>query len=64
MLKRFKDLFNKQLSKIENFDNENTKQKLYINEYMDNFSRDLDGKIKSSHDRIDSIRKSIQNKQI
>mgnify|MGYP000751342317 CR=1 FL=1 len=64
MLKRFKDLCNKQLSKIENFDNKNAEQKSDINKYMNDFSRNLETKIKSSENRINFIRKSIQNTKL
>lgn len=64
MFNRFKALYSNQLSKMKNFDNENLKNKLYINEYNDRFAENLNKKIESSQLRIDKIRKSIQNTKL
>lgn len=64
MFNRFKDLYSKQLSKMKEFDDENLKNKLYMNEYNNRFSENLNKKIESSQLRIDKIRKSIQNTKL
>ncbi|MCR1953165.1 hypothetical protein NSA50_19455 [Clostridium sp. DSM 100503] len=64
MFKRLKALYSKQLTKIENFDDDTAKKKAYINERNIEFSNNLHEKINSSQDRINSIRKSIQNTKL
>lgn len=61
MFNKFKDLYSEQLSKMKKFDDENIKNKSYINECNRKFSSNLDEKIEYSQIRIDTIRKSIQN---
>lgn len=61
MFNRFKNLYSKQLSKMKKFDDENLKNKLYMNECNNRFSENLNKKIESSQLRISSIKKSIQN---
>lgn len=61
MFNKIKEIYSKQLSKINTFEDNNQKNKLYIAECNNKFSIKLDEKIESSQNRIATIRKTIQN---
>ncbi|MEQ3340211.1 hypothetical protein [Clostridium butyricum] len=64
MISRFKNIFKRQIKKMQNFDSENETNNATITKSNSEFTKKLNNKVNISQDRINQLRQSIQNTKL